>query len=259
MYYEVYVDVLFVKNLWMNAVLLLLTAWADQEKVKIWRIGAAAMTGSLGVCLLYIASAWLSGIHYVLGSVVLAAGMTGIAYSGRKHFLGRMTSLYMESFLLNGILNYLEQFHRLAGVWFAVFSSISAAVLMAAEYIWRDRKREKERTLSVVLHHGVCRILVEALYDTGNGLYDPVSQKAVSILDEKVLEELLLESGKERLPHFIPYDTISEHGILESYVLDGMELDPEGKSVWIRRPMIARMPNKSRQYQLILHRDLLSS
>ena len=85
------------------------------------------------------------------------------------------------------------------------------------------------------------------------------AKKAVSILDEKVLEELLLESGKERLPHFIPYDTISEHGILESYVLDGMELDPEGKSVWIRRPMIARMPNKSRQYQLILHRDLLSS
>lgn len=115
------------------------------------------------------------------------------------------------------------------------------------------------RTLSVVLHHGACRMLVEALYDTGNGLYDPVSQKAVSILDGKVLEELLLESGKERLPRFIPYDTISEHGILESYVLDGMELKPGEESLWIPRPIIARMPNKSRQYQLILHRDLLSS
>lgn len=259
MYYEVYVDVLFVKNLWMNAVLLLLTAWADQEKIKIWRIGAAAVTGSLGVCLLYIASAWLSGIHYVLGSVVLAAGMTGIAYSGRRHFPVRMICLYMESFLLNGILHYLEQFHRLTGVWFAVFGSISAAVLMAAEYIWRDRRRERKRTFSVVLHHGACRMLVEALYDTGNGLYDPVSQKAVSILDGKVLEELLQESGKERLPRFIPYDTISDHGILEGYVLDGMELDSGQDSLWIPCPMVARMPNKSRQYQLILHRDLLSS
>lgn len=259
MYYEVYVDVLFVKNLWMNGMLLLLTAWADQEKVKICRIAAAAVTGSLGVCLMYLASAGLSAVHYVCGSLFLAAGMTKIAYSGRKHFAGRMFCLYMESFLMNGLLQYLEQFHPMSGVWFAVFSSISAAVLMAAEYIWRNRKRDRMRTLSVVLHHGACRMLVEALYDTGNGLYDPVSQKAVSILDGKVLEELLLESGKERLPRFIPYDTISEHGILESYVLDGMELKPGEESLWIPRPIIARMPNKSRQYQLILHRDLLSS
>ena len=69
MYYEVYVDVLFVKNLWMNGMLLLLTAWADQEKVKICRIAAAAVTGSLGVCLMYLASAGLSAVHYVCGSL----------------------------------------------------------------------------------------------------------------------------------------------------------------------------------------------
>lgn len=259
MYYEVYVDVLFVKNLWMNAMLLLLTAWADQEKVKVRRILAAAAAGSLGVCFLYLSSARLTGFHYVLGSVFLAAGMTEIAYSGRKHFVRRMFCLYLESFLLNGLLGYLEQFHRLSGVWFAVFSSISAAVLMAAEYIWRDRKRERARTLSVVLHHGACRMLVEALYDTGNGLYDPVSQKAVSILDGMVLEELLQESGKERFPRCIPYETISGHGILEGYVLDGMELETGEEHLFIPRPMIARMPKKSGQYQLILHRDLLSS
>ncbi len=259
MYYEVYVDVLFVKNLWINAMLLCLTAWAEQEKIKFWRVAAAAATGSLGVCLLYIASAWLSGIHYILGSLILAAGMTRIACSGRNGFLRRMFCLYMESFLLNGLLQYLERFHRLGGVWFAVFSSISAAVLMAAEYIWRDIEREKTRTFSVVLHYGACRIRVKALYDTGNALYDPVSQKAVSILDGEALERLLLESGKERLMRCIPYDTISGHGMLEGYVLDGMELEAGGEKQWIPRPLIARMPNKSRQYELILHRDLLSS
>ena len=259
MYYEVYVDVLFVKNLWMNAVLLLLTAWADQENIRVRRIAAAAVTGSLGACMLYLASAWLSGVHYILGTVVLAAAMTEIAYSGRRHFLGRMLCLYLESFLLNGVLRYLEQFHRLSGIWFAVFSSISAAVLMAAEYIWRNRRREREKTFSVLLYHGSCRMLVEALYDTGNGLFDPVSKKAVSILDKDVLEGLLLESGKENLPRLIPYDTISEHGMLVAYVLDAMELESETRKQIISNPIVARMPNKSRQYQLILHRDLLSS
>lgn len=259
MYYEVYVDVLFVKNLWMNGLLLLLTVWADQETIKWYRIAAAAVTGSLGVCLLYVASGWLPGFGYILGSVFLAAVMTGIACPVRKHYWGRVCCLYLESFLLNGILAYLGQFHRLSGLWFAIFGSISAMVMMAAEYIWRSRRREKERSFSVLLHHGECRMLVEALYDTGNSLYDPISKKAVSILDGKVLETLLKESGKERFPHMIPYDTIGEHGILEAYVLDGMEFDFGEEKRRILRPMVARMPGNSRQYQLILHRDLLSS
>lgn len=259
MYYEVYVDVLFVKNLWMNAMLLFLTAWKTQETVKVGRIMAAAAAGSLGACVLHIASAHLSGIHYILGTVILAAGMTEISCPGRKHFLWRMSSLYAESFLLNGILQYLEQFHRLIGVWFAVYSSISAVCLMAAEYIWKKRKQEKERVFSVVLHHGGCRIPVKALYDTGNSLYDPVSRKAVSILDGKVLEALLERSEKQNLPRLIPYDTISGHGILEAYVLDGMKLETGSQDQWISHPLVARMPDNNRQYRLILHRDLLSS
>ena len=57
----------------------------------------------------------------------------------------------------------------------------------------------------------------------------------------------------------VPYDTIAEHGILEAYILDGMVLESQNADQWIAHPMVARMPNKSRQYQLILHRDLLSS
>ncbi len=49
MYYEVYVDVLFVKNLWMNAMLLLLTGWADQETIKWYKILAAAVTAWVSV------------------------------------------------------------------------------------------------------------------------------------------------------------------------------------------------------------------
>ena len=63
MYYEVYVDVLFVKNLWMNAALLAMTVWADQKRVRPMRILAAAAAGSLGACALYLASARLAGIH----------------------------------------------------------------------------------------------------------------------------------------------------------------------------------------------------
>lgn len=259
MYYEVYLDVLFVENLWMNAMLLLLTAWADRADANKVRIAAAAVLGSLGACMLTIASAWLSGIGYFLGCIALAAGMIFIAFPGRKHFGFRTFRLYLECFVLNGILRYVEQFHRLGGVWFAVFSSISALFLMAAEYIRKLRRKKSERICSVVLHCGVCRMSVEALYDTGNSLYDPVSGRAVSILDGKLLERLLKESGKENIPRLIPYHTIAQHGILEAYILDEMELSDSNGKRCVKHPVIARMPEEDRQYQLILHCDLLSS
>ena len=56
MYYEVYVDVLFVENLCMNAMLLLLTAWWDQAEIKVLRTVAAAALGSLGACVLVVVS-----------------------------------------------------------------------------------------------------------------------------------------------------------------------------------------------------------
>lgn len=259
MYYEVYVDVLFVENLWMNAMLLLLTAWTDQAAVKKARIAAAAALGSLGACVLTVASAWLSGIGYFLGCIALAAGMVFLAFPDRRHLMSRTLRLYAECFVLNGILRYLEQFHRLSGVWFAVFGSISVLFLMAAESVRKSRNKQNDRSCSAVLCCGGCRLPVEALYDTGNSLYDPVSGRAVSILDGKLLDQLLGASGRENLPRFIPYHTIAQHGILEAYVLDEMELSDSGKKRCVKHPVVARMPEENRQYQLILHRDLLSS
>lgn len=259
MYYEVYVDVLFVKNLWMNVLLLFLTAWADHAPVRNGRIVLAALAGSLGACLLTIASPWLTGISWFLGNVLLAAGMVRAAYPGWHHFGVRMVMLYLECFVMNGALRYLEQYHRLSGVWFIAFSGASFVFLTTAEWIRRNRKKQREITCQAVLQLGAGLVRVEALCDTGNSLYDPISKKPVSILDGQLLDDLLEQSCRENLPRFIPYHTITQHGILEAYVLDRMELEGEKGKCRVERPVVARMPEADREYQLILHRDLLSS
>ena len=48
MYYEVYVDILFLENLWMDAELLVLTAKLFRKPLHAGRILAAAIAGSLG-------------------------------------------------------------------------------------------------------------------------------------------------------------------------------------------------------------------
>lgn len=259
MYYEVYADVLFVENLWMNAMLLLLTAWADHARVRKGRIAAAAAAGSFGACILTIGSAWISGIFYFLGNLVLAFGMVRITFGEKRHLGIRTLLLYAECFVMNGILRYLGQFHRLGGVWFLGFSSISFLFLSAMEYLWKQRQKSRAQVVVAVLRLGSSQVSVEGLYDTGNSLCDPVSGKPVSILCGDVLDGLLKEAEKECLPRMVPYRTISQSGILEAYFLDSMELMHDGDTRLIEHPLVARMPKMSEAYKLILHRDLLSS
>lgn len=259
MYYEVYVDVLFVENLWMNILLLWLTARADRVSVKKWRIIMAAGAGSLGACLLTIFSAGLSGAGCFLGSILLAAGMVRIAFSRDRGFLARLVLLYITGFILNGILRYLEQFHYMAGIWLAVSSSLSVCLLSAAEYALRCRRKNLGLIVQTELKLGVGKIKTEALFDTGNSLYDPVSGKPVCILARDLLEQLLKESAREIIPRAVPYHTISQNGILEAYILDELILYlPDGKKI-LERPVVAFMPGKESQYKLILHRDMLPS
>lgn len=259
MYYEVYVDILFVENFWMNAVLLILTAWADHAAVRKRRIVTAAAAGALGACLLTVNSVWLSGIFCFLGNLVLALGMVCISFPERHHMAVRTLLLYAECFALNGVLRYLEQFHRLGGVWFAFFTSISFLFLAIVESIWKKRRRRREQVCSAVLYLDGYQVIVEALWDTGNSLCDPVSGSPVHVLDSMLLNQILENSSKMHLPRYIPYHTISQAGIMDAYVLDAMELEMGGERIWMEHPVVARMPEKSREYQLILHCDLLSS
>lgn len=259
MYYEVYVDVLFVKNLWMNILLLWLCAGVWQISVKKWRIVMAAGAGSLGACLLTIFSAGLSGTGCFLGSILLAAGMIRIAFSGGRGFPARLVLLYITGFIFSGILRYLEQFHYMAGIWLAVSSSLAAVGLSMAERALRHRRKHLGLIVQAELKLGDTVIKTEALHDTGNSLYDPISGKPVCILEKKLLSRLLLESGREKMPHAVPFHTISQNGILEAHILDELILYlPDGKRSF-RHPMVASMPETNSRYPLILHRDMLPS
>ena len=74
-----------------------------------------------------------------------------------------------------------------------------------------------------------------------------------------MLQALVEKSGKELFPRLIPYQTVAEHGLLKAYVLDRMEITTNTGICVCRHPILAGMPMASRQYELILHQELLSS
>ena len=230
MYYEVDVDLLFLENLWMNIILLLLTAWCCRLPVIFRRILLSAVLGSGGACVMPVYSAALSSAAYFFCMLVLSAAMTAIGLPGKKRFLMAAVGLYLEGFALGGILRFL-----------------------------RSRRKKDSLSKETMLYCGVRRIQVHAWYDTGNGLYDPFNGKPGSILEQSCMEQLLAGREQERIPRKIPYRTIDREGVLDVYILDAMEIGGPEEQIRIERPEVACMPEKIGSCQLLLHRDLLPS
>lgn len=102
MYYEVYVDVLFVENLWVNVCLLLLTSRLMGYQTDRKRIAAGAALGSMGACLLETGSAYLTTAGWFLGTILTAAVMVRTAYGKRNTYIKCLVVLYLEGWLLGG-------------------------------------------------------------------------------------------------------------------------------------------------------------
>ena len=121
------------------------------------------------------------------------------------------------------------------------------------------------------------------IFDTGNGLYDSVLQRPVSIIRKETLEKLCdadtmeklrefqmgkAESGQDvsfqRLhPHFLVFSSLGcSSGLLVAVTLDAMYLENEEVQKVIRHPVVAFSGDDSSYFgdcQMILHPNLIDS
>ena len=108
---------------------------------------------------------------------------------------------------------------------------------------------------------------MKALVDTGNGLIEPISKKAVCLVGKDYFEHQCEKEGerKEFQPQrfrVIPYHAVgTPNGILHGYEMDRLIIFTDERKVEIREPMIGisehAVGNKG-TYQMILQPQLLS-
>jgi len=124
---------------------------------------------------------------------------------------------------------------------------------------------------------------VNAFFDTGNSLYDPIAQKPVSIIQKGTLEKLCDADTMEKLqefqrgkaekepalsfrrmhPHFLAYSSLGcSCGLLVAVTLDAMYLENENVQKVIHAPVVAFSGEDSSAFgdcQMILHPNLIDS
>ena len=119
----------------------------------------------------------------------------------------------------------------------------------------------------VVLYCDGVEYPMKALVDTGNGLIEPISKKAVSLVGKDYFERQWEKEGERKgfQPvrfRVIPYHAVgTPNGILHGYEMDRLIIFTGDRKVEILKPMIGISENavgNRGTYQMILQPQLLS-
>lgn len=258
MYYELYIDVLFLVNFLMDYILLLVAKKVLKSSVPYGRICLGALAGAILTCIVTAVRIPVTFMKFILFYTLIPAVMLFIGLRIRtvSSFLRAYATLLISGFLVGGIFEYLSQYIQVGSLFFALAIAsyyLTAGVLKFLALLFHFG----EAHCHVTLYFGEKCCQAEAIVDTGNHLTDPVSKKAVSIISRKMAEQLL---GRE-LPEgmrYIPYRTIGRGGgVIPVLPIDRICVAGEEEQ-WIEQPMMAISdePSFEKEYDVILNPDL---
>lgn len=278
---NLYIDVLFAVNVWMNVGLLVLTGNCLKYRQKALRIFLGASVGGVSACLLAVCSGFSRWTELLFTYFFVGPAMCLAAF-GKKGVLAlcrQVLTLTVVSIFTGGFLNQLY-FHTGVGYVMrelltgksAQGGSLPVLFLLAAVSFLAGKelirfsdaiKRDRAVLFSLALWRGERRIEVTALLDTGNRLYEPLTGKPVSIGEKKTFLALFPEEEETEGIFVIPYHSIGGSGILSGRRVDKMALLREkggevpfpGDSFLIALKEGPLSGDGS--YQLILHSDFV--
>ena len=263
MKYIVYIDRLFLLQAVQTLALLLLTGtflnWrAPSVAASVLRLVLGSGAEALFFCAVFL----LPGLGSLAVRLLLAAGsLAGLLLIFRIRSPG---------LLLRASLIYCGAGFLLAGAVYALprplqtsASAVSAIMLLAASaaaLFWkRERKRREQTVVTAELLEGNVRIVTEALIDSGNTLYDPISQKPVSVVERGVLEGRIELERPERF-RLVPYHTLGSRGLMQAVEIEKLKVKQEGREILLEHVLLALYNGevtKSGSYRMILHPALL--
>jgi len=259
LYYELYVDVLFLVNFMMDYILLLIVRKMMKCTATHRRICIGAAVGSLLTCLVVILPIPYTIIKLILFHVLVNTCMirVGLKIKTIRSFLKAIIMLYIGSFLLGGIMEVFRPYIRV-GSLFLLIAIVGYYLVMA---IWRFlsyMQRWNQCHYTVELYLGNKKYQIKGMIDTGNGLRDPISGTPVNILDRHTARTLF---GEEHLKdvRYIPYQSIGKKaGVLPAVQFERMCILKDTEC-WVERPLIAiseETISKGGEYEMILNPNL---
>ena len=266
MYTTIYIDSVFAVNMVMNMYILTLTTRSLRRTATRKRIiGVSALTAALYCAILCIPEISYEGKAglFLLPTSILFVKL-GCQTKGIRQLLRAMGFLFTYAILLGGFMLFArgqstwiakkeETIWGLLGVGYVGYALVDLGLKK-----WKEEQRQHFCRVNIPYEgHEVC---VQALIDTGNSLVEPISQKPVTILEERVWEQLPMLKREEKF-RMVPYNSIGKsQGMMEAYEVEQLTIEANDRRILCEKVMVGickgQIASKG-DYQMILHPKLL--
>lgn len=261
MYYEVYIDVLFLVNFMMDTLLLLLVGRVIKCVRSYRHLLLASAAGAFLTCIVICSSFLPSFVKAILCYTAVTFLMIAVAFQIKswRLFLKAGVFLYIFAFLTGGILQWLLPYLKTGSVFFAA-AIVSFCMIKRIWSFITGFFFQQQKSFSITLFAGGQEIPINAFMDTGNCLRDPLSGEPVHILNESVFREKWSDWGKNGF-RYISFRTVAGDGVIPVIRIEKMCVHMEtGEMMWINHPVIGISKEPvfmQKEYQMLLNPEIL--
>ena len=268
---DLYIDVIFFVNFFMDLLLLILLKRVLRKKVSWGRLGAGAVLGGFLGCL----EVWgltVPGFLFALISLIEACLLVFVVFGWRgiRELVKETITLFILAVMAGGVMEMILGYTR-AGVYamnvlggnegyvlpLLGWIFLAAGVFFLVQGLWQlgdEIRRERKNLYALTLRDGDVAVDVTGYLDTGNCLQEPGSGEGVHIVTKQVFEMFQDSKGERAL---IPFHTIGNPGgLMEGVRIEMMEIAGLRGKARIKGPWIAGAPyglSKKETYQVLLY------
>ncbi len=260
MNYVVYLDVFLVINIFMDFLILVMARNLIKPRTTIKRCIFAAVSGGILSVLSLIIPYKTIGLRFITSYILICFVMSKIAFKskGFKDNLKNISVVYAVTFLLGGVMNVL---YYKANINLMGFISVALATYLITDFIVTKvlKKNQSGRIYKVCVSANERMVALNALLDTGNLLYEPISRRKVHIIEYEVIKDIInKENGFYRV---IPFNSVGkQRGLLDAIEVDFLEItDDEGRSVRLEKEIVALYDKKltlNGRFEGLLHSSI---
>ena len=265
----------------MDFAILLLTGRMMKLTYRLYRLLLGSAVGAAGACILLMARHLPSILEMIFAYGILTVTMVLISFGKyqRNRLVKISLTLFGLSIFLGGIIQFLLMFPLVkefiysilnvgtnSGFSFFSIAPIVLILLLLSPYVFRyinDYKRKLLTVFKVTLSLEGNVVETKGLLDTGNHLREPISNKPVIIVEQKVMDEIMTKKMIEydTRVKIVPYRSIGkDSGTMCGLVLDELVVDTnEGQHIYknVIACFYTGTLSSKEEYQVILHEELM--
>lgn len=212
-----YVDIIFLENVFMNSIILLATGVILKTQIKIWRNLISSILGSIYAIIIYISKIQIYSNVFL--KLLLSIAIVYIAFKPQniKSFIKHIIIFYLTSFTFGGVAfallyfvspqDILYQDGVLIGTYpikiILIGGIVGFITITNAFKNIKGRLNHKDMYCNLTVYSGGKHVMVNALVDTGNFLRDPITKMPVVVIESEKLTELFPKEVLENVTNII--------------------------------------------------------